>query len=261
MRAKGLKWILAMLAALGLATHALASRDEPVVAVASGLQFAVEALAADFTRETGQRVRLSFGSTGNFSRQIRAGAPYELLLAADEQFVLDLHRDGFTPDAGRVLATGRLVMVRAHRSSLRADGSLMDLRDALAEGRVSRFAIANPEHAPYGMRARESLQHAGLWQAIQPHLVFGENVSQAAQFALSGNADGALVAWSLALAPGFVERVDADLVPESAHAPLHQRMALTNGAGPVAAAFYAYLSGEQAQATLARHGFTPAEDP
>ncbi|WP_222708394.1 molybdate ABC transporter substrate-binding protein [Alkalisalibacterium limincola] len=237
-----------------------AARDVPVVAAASDLQFALEVVAEAFTAETGQQVRLSFGSTGNLARQIRAGAPFEVFLSADEQFVLDLHRDGHTLDAGRLYAVGRLVIVRSGDSKLIADGSLADLAEALADGRVSRFAIANPEHAPYGMRAREALQQAGLWEAIQPRLVLGENVSQAAQFAVSGNADGGLVAWSLTFAPGFMDRADVALVPESMHAPLRQRMVRVKHAGAVADAFYEFVAGAAARDILARYGFVVPGD-
>ncbi len=221
-------------------------------------------------------VRLSMGSTGRFARQIRQGAPFELFMAADEQYVLDLHRDGFTRDAGDLYALGRIVMltpidasraVRVARTTrvvdaaLAADGTLESLRRALAEGRITRFAIANPEHAPYGQRAREALQHAGLWDSIQPHLVLGENVSQAAQFALSGDAEGGLVAYSLALAPKLSARSAYELIPAGWHAPLRQRMVLLKGAGPVAEAFYAYLQSPSAREILVRHGFVlPGED-
>ncbi len=246
--------VLAALAALPLAP-ALASAEVPVIAAASDLQFAIEEIATAFTAETGARVRLSFGSTGNFARQIREGAPFQLFMAADESFIADLHRDGFTRDAGTLYGLGRIVVITPPGSPLTPDGPLETLREALAETRITRFAIANPDHAPYGMRAREALQTAGLWDAIQPALVLGENVSQAAQFALSGNAEGGIVALSLALAPQVAARGSHDLIPETMHAPLRQRMALLPGAGPVAEAFHAHLQTPAARATLVRYGF------
>jgi molybdate transport system substrate-binding protein len=200
-------------------------------------------------------VALSFGSTGNFARQIREGAPFQMFMAADEAFVLDLARDGLTRDEGRLYAEGRIVIKVPEGSTLTADGSLEDLRRALAEGRVTRFAIANPDHAPYGMRAAEALRHAGLWDAIQPHLVLGENVSQAAQFALSGNAEGGIIAYSLALAPQLAAQGSHALIPRAWHAPLLQRMVLLNSAGPAAKAFYDYMSTPPARAIMERYGF------
>jgi molybdate transport system substrate-binding protein len=252
--------ILAAATVFGLGLGPVLAQDEaPVVAAASDLQFAVEDIAAAFTADTGMRVRLSMGSTGNFARQIREGAPFEIFMAADEQFILDLARDGFARDAGDLYAIGRIVVMVPPGSTLAADGTLDGLRQALAQGRITRFAIANPDHAPYGMRAKEALQEAGLWEDIQPFLVLGENVSQAAQFALSGNAEGGIIALSLALAPQLQARGTYDLIPEEAHTPLRQRMALLNGAGPVAEAFYAYMKAPAARAIMERYGFVLPE--
>jgi len=251
---------LAILAALVVATGpAAAQRDAPVVAAASDLQFAVAEIAAAFEAETGMSVRLSMGSTGNFARQIREGAPFQIFMAADEQFILDLHRDGFAPDEGDLYALGRLVVMVPNGSTLRADGSLDSLEQALAAGTLTRFAIANPEHAPYGMRAREALMSRGLWEALQPYMVLGENVSQAAQFALSGNAEGGIIAYSLALAPEVGPRGSHALIPEDWHQPLRQRMVLLNGAGAVARAFYAYLNAPAARDIMERYGFVLPE--
>jgi molybdate transport system substrate-binding protein len=231
----------------------------PTVAAASDLRFAVEEIAAAFQRETGMQVRLSFGSTGVFATQIREGAPFQLFMAADEQFVLDLHRDGFARDEGTLYAEGRVVVAVPTGSRLSADGSLEDLRRALAEGRVTRFAIANPEHAPYGMRAEEALRHAGLWDRVQPYLVMGENVSQAAQFALSGNAEGGIIAYSLALSPQVASLGSFELIPADWHEPLLQRMALLRNAGPVAEAFYRYVQSAPARHIMERFGFVLPE--
>ncbi len=252
---------LAALAALGLAAApAAAQEDAPVIAAASDLQFAVEEIAEKFTQETGMRVRLSMGSTGNFARQIRAGGPFEIFMAADESFIADLHADGFTRDEGDLYAIGRVVIMTPHGSTLVPDPELDGLAELLAEGDITRFAIANPEHAPYGMRAREALITKGIWDDIQPVLVQGENVSQAAQFALSGDADGGIIALSLALAPQVAERGDYELIPEDWHEPLRQRMALLDGAGEVAEAFYAYMMEPPAREIMERHGFVLPEE-
>lgn len=254
------RYVLVALSSLMLAaTPALSQDDAPVVAAASDLQFAVEEIAAAFEAETGMRVRLSMGSTGNFARQIREGAPFQIFMAADEQFIFDLARDGFARDEGDLYAIGRIVVKVPPGSTLAPDGSLESLRQALAEGRITRFAIANPDHAPYGMRAREALQHAGLWEDIQSFLVLGENVSQAAQFALSGNAEGGIIALSLALAPQVADRGTHDLIPEDFHEPLRQRMALLTGAGPVAEAFYAFMNEPAAREIMERYGFVLPE--
>jgi len=241
----------------GLASVARA--DVPIIAAASDLQFAVEEIAEEFLRETGHAVRLSFGSSGNFTRQVRQGAPFQLFLSADEDYVLDLARDGFTRDEGVLYAIGRIVIMTPHGSPLPADGTLGSLAAALRDGRVSRFAIANPEHAPYGKRAEEALRHKGLWEAIQPRLVLGENVSQAAQFATSGNAQGGIIAYSLALAPRVAALGSFELIAEDWHSPLRQRMVLLGNAGAVAESFFDYLQQPAARGILARYGFAAPE--
>jgi len=253
--------VLAALAALFLAwSPAPARSDTPVVAAASDLQFAVTEIAQAFTAETGMSVRLSFGSTGNFSRQIREGAPFQIFMAADEQFILDLARDGFTVDEGDLYAVGRIVLTVPLGSSLTPDENLNALAEMLAAEQINRFTIANPEHAPYGMRAREALIKRGLWDDLQPFIVLGENVSQAAQFALSGNAEGGIIAYSLALAPEVAPRGRYALIPEEWHTPLRQRMALLNGAGPVAEAFYTYMTEPAAREIMRRYGFALPDD-
>ncbi len=248
--------VLAAGAALGLGWGpALAQDDAPVVAAASDLQFAVTEIAAAFTAETGMQVRPSFGSTGNFSRQIREGAPFEIFMAADEAFIADLHAEGLTRDAGDLYALGRIVIMAPHGSVLTADETLDGLAQMLEAGQITRFAIANPDHAPYGMRAREALIKRGLWEDLQSVIVLGENVSQAAQFALSGNAEGGIIAYALALAPEVAAKGTSALIPADWHEPLRQRMALLKGAGPVAEAFYAYMKEPAARAIMERYGF------
>lgn len=200
-------------------------------------------------------MRLSFGSSGNFFRQIQQGAPYQLLLSADEHYVLKLAETKLTSDQGVVYAVGRLAIVVPKGSPLNPDGSLQDLRAALADGRLKKWAIANPALAPYGERAQEALQRAGIWARIQPHLVLGENIAQATQFAVSGSAQGGLVAYSLALAPAVAAQSHTALIPKDMHQPLTQRMVLLPKADATARAFYAYLQTPTAQQIFKRHGF------
>jgi molybdate transport system substrate-binding protein len=243
--------ILAALVGLGRPAEAAT----PVIAAASDLSFALEELAELYQKQTGQQVRLSFGSSGTFATQIRNGAPFDIYLSADEQYVGDLHAEGLTRDAGVLYAIGRLVILAPPGSSLRVDASLEGLASELKAGRVARFAIADPAHAPYGRRAEEALRHAGLWDAIKPRLVLGENVSQAAQFATSGSASGGIVALSLALAPQMKSLGRFALIPEQWHEPLRQRMVLLKRAGPEATRFFEYLQQPAARAVMRRYGF------
>ena len=246
-----------LLAAPGLAlAQGGTAAATATVAAASDLKFAIEELAAQFEKDSGHRLRLVFGSSGNFFAQIQQGAPFHLFLSADEAYVFKLADAGLTHDRGRRYAQGRIALFVPKGSPLQADGELKDLKRALAAGQVKRFAIANPEHAPYGARAREALQHAGVWAALEPHLVVGENISQAAQFASGGDAQGGIIAYSLALAPQVAARGSHALIPAAWHQPLTQRMVLLKNAPPAARAFYEHLASPAAQATLARHGFS-----
>jgi molybdate transport system substrate-binding protein len=253
--------LCALLACLS-GTHALAqpgraagSGAVPGIAAASDLQFALEDVAAGFTRDTGRSVAISYGSSGNFFRQIAQGAPFEMFLSADEDFILQLAAQGHAEDEGALYAIGHIVLFAPHGSPLDVTEGLDGLRTALEAGGIRRFAIANPEHAPYGRAAEQALRGAGLWTLAEPRLVLGENVSQAAQFAISGSADGGIFALSLALNPAVAGRGEYVILPEDAHAPLRQRMALMNGAGETARAFYDYVRAPPGRAILARHGF------
>lgn len=249
---------LCLLLACGLGVYAAPGRAAPpvVVAAAADLKFALGEIAANYEKESGQAVQLAFGSSGNFARQIPQGAPFDLFLSADEDYVLKLAAQGFLRDEGALYAIGRIALLVPHGSKLRVDGELKDLVAAVADGRVQRFAIANPEHAPYGRAARAALQRVGVWEALQGRLVLGENVAQAAQFATSGSTQGGIVAWSLARSPEVAKLGESALLPADWHPPLRQRMALTRKAGEAAQRFYDYLRQPAARAVFERHGFT-----
>ncbi len=232
----------------------------PAIAVAASMSEAASEIAEMFARETGQKVRLSVGASGNFARQIVQGAPFELILAADEETIAMLAGEGWTRGPGATYALGRLALFVPANSPVALDAELKGLAGALQRGEVRRVAIANPEHAPYGRAARDALRRAGLWQALEGRLALGENVAQAAQFAQIGAAEAGLIAYSTARAPALSARGRYVLVREDWYAPIRQRMVLLARAGPVAAAFYAYLLGPSAQAVIERHGFALPRD-
>lgn len=244
-----------VIAAVLIGAPSISAQELPTIAAASDLQFALSEVAEAFKKETGREVKMTFGSSGNFYRQIRQGAPFEVYLSADEQFVLDLAKNGLTIDQGVLYAIGRIVIITPHGSPLKADAELNDLRAALTDGRLQKFAIANPEHAPYGRRAEEALRHARLWDALKDKLVLGENVSQAAQFATSGSAHGGIIAYSLALSPNVSKLGTFALIPESWHKPLRQRMALLEGASDTVRQFYGFVQGPSGRTILRRYGF------
>ena len=231
------------------------AENPPVIAAASSLRFVLQDVAEVFTRETGLRVRLSYGSSGNIARQIAQGAPYQLFLSADETYVHDLAAAGWTVDGGRLYAYGRIVLFVAEGSAL----NQVDFPDGYGavfkKPGVYRFAIANPVHAPYGRAARPALSHAKLWTILEPSLLYGENVAQAGQFAASGSADGGIIAQSVALALASFGKGSYQPIPADWHGPLGQRMVLIKGAGETAQKFYAFMNGEKARELLEQYGF------
>jgi molybdate transport system substrate-binding protein len=246
--------LLAGLSAGAALTEEPAS-DVPTIAAAADLQFALTEIAESFRSETGREVKLTFGSSGNFFRQIEDGGPFQMFLSADEQFILQLAEKGLAVDQGQLYAIGRIAIIVPHDSPLKADPQLADLKAGLADGRVTKFAIANPDHAPYGERAEEALRHAGIWDALKDKRVLGENVSQAAQFATSGAAQGGIIAYSLALSPEVARLGDFALIPDDWHEPLRQRMALLKNHGKTAERFFAFVQGPSARAIMRRYGF------
>lgn len=250
-----------LLAALPASGHSQAPAV-PNVAAASDLGFALQEIAGRYRADTGRGVQLTFGSSGNFFRQIRQGAPFQMFMSADEGFVRQLAESGDALDGGALYAIGRIVLFAPTGSPLRADAEFADLRQAIADGRVRRFAIANPEHAPYGRAAEQALRSQGLWDALRSRLVLGENVSQAAQFASAGSTQGGIFAYSLALAPAVGSLGTYALIPAAWHEPLRQRMVLLRTAGAEARAFYAYVQQPPARTIFRRYGFLlPDENP
>jgi molybdate transport system substrate-binding protein len=248
--------------AVALAGTAPASgaADAPAVAAAASLEFVLDEASRDFSGNSGRRLRLSFGSSGNLRRQIERGAPFELFLSADARYADELVALGLTEGPVVPYALGRLVLFAPTRSPLAASPNLKALDRALGDGRIERFAIANPEHAPYGRAAREALTALGLWDAIRPRLVLGENAAQAAQFAASPSTQGGIVPLSLALSAGMARRGVHALLEPGLHAPIRQHMVLLRGAGDTARQFFEWLQGETSRRLLARHGFAPPGD-
>jgi molybdate transport system substrate-binding protein len=227
----------------------------PTVAAAANLNFALTEVADRFASDQGARLDLVFGASGTLTRQIQDGAPFEMFLAADEEFPNQLSAANLTRDAGVVYAVGRVVIFAPKESPLEVDEKLEGLARLAGSNGVRGFAIANPEVAPYGRAAEAVLRKRGLWEPLRPHLVLGDSISQAAQFATTGNAVGGIIAYSLVLGPGFADRGAYALLPEADHPPLRQRMVLLKRAGPVVERFYKYMQGTDAQLILRKHGF------
>ena len=249
--------VLLALAFVALGGSVVPSRaaDEPAVAAAASLRYALDQIAADFEEKTGTKVRITYGATGNLVQQIEKGAPFQVLLAADDGSVKKLAGESLTEGAPVVFAQGQLSIVAAKGSPVAVDSELKGLGEALAAGTVKHFAIANPDVAPYGRAAREALMKAGLWDKIQPLIVQGDNVGQAAQFTTTGAAEAGMIAHSLALSAEMAPKIAAAVVPESWHEPIDNGMAVIKGAGEPARSFAAYVQGAEGRAVLEKNGF------
>lgn len=230
--------------------------DAPVIAAASDLSYALIKISEQFTRETGQQIRVSFGSSGNLKRLVEQGAPFEMFMSADENYVFQLAEQGHTVDRGRVYALGRLVLFAPQDSVFAQSLNFVALADLLARGKLRKFAIANPRHAPYGRAAREALMNAHLWEEIENSLVFGESASQATLFAVSGATQGAIIPHSLVLNPSVSVKGSFRLIDKNLHSPLRQRMVLLKNAGDTARQFYHYLQTDSVRETMQKLGFT-----
>jgi molybdate transport system substrate-binding protein len=225
------------------------------VAAASDLQFAFTEIAERFQEQTGHSVTLVFGSTGQLAQQIENGAPYDVFAAANVGFVERLNEQNLVlPDTIEIYARGRIVLAVNQRSSVEA----VALEDLLSH-EIRHVAIANPSHAPYGLAAMQALESAGLWEALQPKLVLGENVRQALQYVQTGDAETAIIALSIAEVP----EITWTLIDEALHEPLDQALAVVSSTQQeeVARTFAAFVNSEEGRAIKRNYGFMrPGED-
>jgi len=229
--------------------------DAPVVAVAANFSPALAEIVKQFTARMGKDIRISAGATGTLVRQIEQGAPFELFLSADEEHIAYLQEKGFTQDNGSLYAIGILVLYLPQTTRLNIMAENADILKQLYSQKHLRIAIANPELAPYGFAAQQVLQRFGPWHMLQGRVVLGENVGQAAQFALSGSVDAALLPYALALNPDMQAAGQFQIIAADWYAPIRQRMALLKNAGKTATELYAYLSSEAARDIIRKYGY------
>ena len=239
--------VLAMVTGLGTA-HA----GEVQVAVAANFAGPMEKLAAQFQKDTGHKAILASGATGKFYAQIRNGAPFEVLLSADDETPARLEAEGQVVARSRfTYAVGRLVLWSARANYVDAAGTV------LKTGDFRHLAIANPKTAPYGAAAVAVIGKLGLTTRLQPRLVQGENIAQALQFASTGNAELGFVAQAQVWRDGAFTAGSGWIVPASMHAPIRQDAALlTRGAkNPAAQALLDYLRTDKAKALIRAYGY------
>lgn len=223
------------------------------IAAAADLRFALdEALTPFRAAQPGATIEVIYGASGKLATQLRTGAPFDVFMSADSAFARAVHDAGLATGVPRVYAFGRLAAWSAN-----AELGRLPLAALVRDPRVTRFAIANPEHAPYGQRAMQALQSQGLEADARPKLVLGDNVAQAATFIDSGAAQAGLVAHSLVVSPLLAGRGAWTLIPQAWHAPLEQALVITRRAAdnPLAAAFVRHLEAPPTRALLQRYGF------
>jgi len=242
----------------GVASVAGAAASSPPrasvrVAAASDLKFALTSIVNQYHVQSSQSVELNFGSSGQFAQQLRQGLPVDIYMSADEELVFQLAAAGIARDRGALYAAGRIAALVPAGSAIPLDAGLRELREAWP--RVKYFAIANPQHAPYGRAARQALERLGLWEMARPKLVLGENIAQATQFVTSGAAQAGISALSLVLAPEVGRLARHVVLPAHLHEPLRQRMVLLKGARAGAEDFYNFLQGAPARRIFERYGF------
>jgi len=235
---------------------------EPItVAAAADLNYAMNELAGRFETATGTKVTLSFGASGNLFSQIQSGAPFDLFFSADEDYSKKLVNTGVADASSlRIYALGHLVLWVPNNSSFDPQKLQMEL---LNQPGVTRIAIANPEHAPYGRAAMTAIEHYGLRDKLAGKLVFGENVSQAAQFVQSGNAQAGLIAMSLAKSPAMESAGRFWVLPSDAYPELKQAAVIVSASKhkKAAQAFMDFVLSPEGAATLRKYGLTPPAKP
>lgn len=238
--------------ALCLALASGAHAAEVSVAVAANFTVPAQKIAAAFEQATGHKAVLAFGSTGRFYAQIKNGAPFQVLLSADDETPARLEREGLAVRGSRfTYAVGRLVLWSATPGVVDGQG------EVLRRSGADKVAIADPKLAPYGQAATEAMQTLGVATALAPRLVVGESIAQAFQFVATGNAAIGFVALSQVMVDGRIDKGSAWVVPANLHAPIRQDAVLL-AAGkdqPAAAALMAFLRGDAARATIRAHGY------
>jgi molybdate transport system substrate-binding protein len=251
-------WLVVLL--LAIAAHALAA-ESITVADAADLNYALNELANRFEATSGVKVTLSFGASGNLYSQIQKGAPFDLFFSADEDYAKKLGSAGIAEASSmRIYALGHLVLWVPNNSTFDPEKLQMGL---LTQPAVTRIAIANPQHAPYGRAAMAALEHYGLKDKLAAKLVVGENVSQAAQFVQSGNAQAGLIAMSLARSPSMQSAGRFWVLPSDSYPELRQAAVIVSASKHKKAAqqFLEFVLSPEGAATLQKYGLTPPSKP
>jgi molybdate transport system substrate-binding protein len=245
--------LLALLAPLLIVTN-LALAQGVTVAVAANMKDAFSEIATVFKTTGKSEMRVVYGSSGNFTAQIINGAPFNLFIAADEQFPLELYKQGKTIDHGTVYAIGKLALIAKTSSGIVLVDSKTEIARAIA--RANKVAIAKPDLAPYGKAALEYLKAEGLWDLVKDKLVYGDNIGVVTTYVLTGAVDIGFTALSLAQSPAVAKDTNFLALNTKLYEPIRQRMVLMKGAPQEATDLYQLMQGPQAKLILRKYGYT-----
>jgi len=229
-----------------------AHAEKITIAAAADLKFAMDEIVTSFKKShSGAELDVIYGSSGKFHTQIQQGAPYDLFFSADINYPRELAKKGLAASEVTPYAFGRIVL---WSNSL--DATKMTLA-SLTDPKITRIAIANPKHAPYGKRAEEALKASGLWDTLQTKFVYGENIAHTAQFVQTGNAQAGIIALSLAVNPELAKKGGYYLIPDKLHNPLEQGYIITKRAATkqLAGQFAEYMGSKQARSIMTKYGF------
>ena len=229
--------------------------DNILIAAASNLRFAMHDICQDFQKENPSiQTKVSYGSSGNFFAQIKQGAPFDIFFSADTTYPELLEKEGLTAtEAQAVYAVGKIVLWVPKVSKVDPDKGFQTVTSSV----VKKLAIANPRHAPYGRAAEESLRYYDLWEKVKGKLIYGENISQTAQFVHTGAADAGIVAMSLAISPKMLHEGRYWVIPDESHSDIEQiYVVLKKGKGEKSIRkFLDFIHGEKGGNILSRYGF------
>ena len=231
------------------------SRESITVAAAANLNGVLDELVLQYTKIGIQQVKVVYGSSGHFYQQLIQGAKYDIFLSANQDYIDRLVSQGYSNDAGVVYARGRLVVLVSNKSKIRPTPDFGDLRQAVQDGRLSKFAIANPALAPYGAAAVQTLEQLGLTKTFQPILVMGGDVGQTMLFVYSEAAQAGMVPWSMVKQSKTIQEESYILISEKLHQPILQKMILFKHSKPSANGFYDYLQSAQAKQIWRQYGY------
>lgn len=241
-------FITLVMSSLSLAVQA----EKMTIVAASDLKFALDEIHVEFKKSfPHDRVEIIYGSSGKLSQQIENGAPFDLYFSASKEYPDDLEKKGFAATEPKLYALGRLVLW-----STRHDASQLNLTD-LTDKKYRKIAIANPDHAPYGVRAMEALQYVGIWDELQAKIVVGENIAHTAQLIELGAADIGIIAYALALNPQLAKKGGYYLIPQEMHKPLEQVYIITQKGKDniIAYRFADFMTTQKAREIMVKYGF------